>query len=194
MMLGLGGLDPQKYTHRLWVVSSGDSFSTERAIDFEQTLGLAGHFDIVTVPRARRVHQTLLTTPVSALSCLLACIRVLSTSSTLLTAMVPHTPFPNVIVTNGPGTAVIMVLASIILRFFDLTGRANNPAMLRTVYFESWARVHQLSTSGKLLVPLVDRFIVQWPQLLARAGGHAEYRGWLVHTEEHRGRGLPSRR
>src|SRR5436305_793642 len=57
----------QKYTHRTYVVSSGDSFSAQKADEFEKQLDTTGArdeaYDIVIVRRARRVHQTLLTTP-----------------------------------------------------------------------------------------------------------------------------------
>jgi beta-1,4-N-acetylglucosaminyltransferase len=56
---------------------------------------------------------------------------------------------------------------------------------MRTVYIESWARVKTLSLSGKILKPLVDRFVVQWETLQKKVGekergGRAEYVGVLV--------------
>ena len=184
MMLGLEGLDPRRFSRRTWIVSSGDSFSAERAREFEERFCSAGQYSVVTVPRARRVHQGLLTTPATALNCLLACMRLISRGSGTATKGKQTSPFPDVIVTNGPGTAVIVVLAAILVRFFDLSGRANDPSVLRTIYFESWARVDRLSLSGKLLQRLVDRFVVQWPQLQKSIGGRAEYRGWLVLDEK----------
>lgn len=35
------------------------------------------------------------------------------------------------------------------------------------VYVESFCRVQHLSLTGKLLYPIADKFIVQWPSLLA---------------------------
>lgn len=88
--------------------------------------------------------------------------------------------YPDIILTNGPGTGVIVVLASMLLRFLDFWAMgANKPGKMMTVYVESWARVRELSLSGKLLLKVVDRFLVQWPQLKG-LGGRAEYRGWLV--------------
>ena len=91
--------------------------------------------------------------------------------------------YPDIVLTNGPGTGGIVVLASILLRFLDFwaTG-ANKPGKMTTVYVESWARVRELSLSGNLLLMVVDRFVVQWPQLQG-LGGRAEYRGWLVMDE-----------
>jgi beta-1,4-N-acetylglucosaminyltransferase len=85
---------------------------------------------------------------------------------------------PELILTNGPATAVILVLASVILRFFDIKG-AQSRGKMKTMYVESFARVKTLSLSGKLLLPVVDRFLVQWEELAGK-GGRAEYRGILI--------------
>ncbi|KXN92466.1 UDP-N-acetylglucosamine transferase subunit ALG14 [Leucoagaricus sp. SymC.cos] len=49
----------------------------------------------------------------------------------------------------------------------------------RVIYVESFARVNSLSISARLLRLLVDRFVVQWPQLLQnqKAG---EYVGCVI--------------
>ena len=39
---------------------------------------------------------------------------------------------------------------------------------VRTIYIESLARIQSLSLSGKLLYPIVNRFFVQWPDLVPR--------------------------
>ena len=48
----------------------------------------------------------------------------------------------------------------------------------RIVFCESFCRVKHLSLTGKLLYPIADRFVVQWPELTQ---GHrrAEYIGVL---------------
>lgn len=192
MLLLLRNLDPSRYKFRTWLVSSGDSFSAEKAVEFERELSSrvnvedAGMFKIVEVPRARRVHQSLATTPWSALRCLWACLRVLSglgngSQDSAGNGWVKlGSWYPDIVLTNGPGTGVIVVLASVLLRFLDFWGTgANKSGKMRTVYVESWARVRELSLSGKLLLRAVDRFVVQWPQLKGLEG-RAEYRGWLV--------------
>ena len=50
---------------------------------------------------------------------------------------------------------------------------------MEIIYIESFARVYNLSLTGKLLYPFVDRFLVQWPELSNRLQ-RAEYRGILV--------------
>jgi len=86
--------------------------------------------------------------------------------------------YPDLILMNGPATATILVWASVILRFFGF-GEAGSRGQMRTIYVESWARVKKLSLSGRLLCWVVDRVLVQWPQLDG-ALGRGEYRGVLV--------------
>lgn len=134
------------------------------------------HYSIATIPRARRIHQPLHTTPFSALKSLLAALGPLL--STPKSAAARGSDLPDLIVTNGPATAVILILAALVLRFFDIRG-AESRGLCRTVYVESFARVKTLSLSGKLLVRVVDRFLVQWKELEGY-GGRAEYGGILV--------------
>lgn len=154
----------QQDYNRTYVVSSGDGFSAGKVAEFEKELGANTNFDIVNVHRARRVHQSILTAPFSTLRCVWDCTTLLYRST------------PDIILTNGPGTGVCVVLASILLRFF-LIGTSG----MRTIFIESWARVKTLSLSGRILKFFVDRFIVQWPQLVREYGSDAvEYIGPLV--------------
>jgi beta-1,4-N-acetylglucosaminyltransferase len=184
----------QKYTYRTYVVSSGDSFSAQKAVEFEGSLradGVGeGAFDVLTVRRARRVHQSLLTTPLSTIQCLWDCIRVLR--GTYPQQQDRH-GYPDLILTNGPGTGVCVVLAAIFLLCLGSSGPQKRKdgtvnleeppyhysGQMRTIYVESWARVKTLSLSGTILLPLVDRFLVQWPKAVD-AGSRAEYVGPLV--------------
>ncbi|CAO2658703.1 Nn.00g064260.m01.CDS01 [Neocucurbitaria sp. VM-36] len=225
----LRDLDTRKYTHRTYVVSSGDAFSAQRAVQFEkgleerekqqgagdQSLNIGveievtnengvtqpskkedgktrrpaclgpDHYNIAVVPRARKIHQPLLTTPLSCLWTLYSSFTPLLRAPPLLPNQPPITPYesaaadlPDLIITNGPATAVIIILASLILRFVDWKG-ANSRGRCKTVYVESFARVKTLSLSGKLLLRVVDRFLVQWEELEG-AGGRAEFWGVLV--------------
>lgn len=180
---------------------------------------------VVTVPRARNVHQSFLTTPFSTLHCLWESLRILqgrhpdqirtlnplrtpnvgrkgehvTHSSTPTTSAVEY---PGVILTNGPGTAVCVIVAAhllriindflpiICLRLLGIRPRQDpnsmstlNTRYLRTIFVESWARVTTLSLSGRIVLPLVDRFLVQWEHLEGYSswlGGRAEYAGTLV--------------
>jgi beta-1,4-N-acetylglucosaminyltransferase len=150
--------------NRIYIISSGDGFSASKANAFEKEVQSNRNFKILTVRRARRVHQSFWTAPLSTLLCLADCTKVLYQNPS------------DIIITNGPGTGVCVVLASIILRFFFVRSSS-----MRTIFIESWARVRTLSLSGKILKYFVDRFVVQWPQLVRIQGADTvEYAGPLV--------------
>ncbi|OBT63955.1 hypothetical protein VE03_05963 [Pseudogymnoascus sp. 23342-1-I1] len=210
-------LSPTRYIYRTYLVSSGDAFSTLKALAFER--GLTGAattttdkhnpgvvrgqgFEILTVPRARRIHQPLYTAPLTSLLCLLSCLRFLSPTHTrpaLPSApgrLGTYTPTsPDLILTNGPATGVLVLIATFILRFL---GVLRGETAARCVYVESWARVGGLSLSGRIVegLGLAERFLVQWERGLGREGreevvvegggvvgkrrGRREWRGFLV--------------
>ncbi|KAJ5157475.1 UDP-N-acetylglucosamine transferase subunit alg14 [Penicillium canariense] len=188
------------YTYRTYVVSSGDALSAQKAVEFEDTFARkeesdnnAKDYNIVTIPRARRVHQSYLTAPYSTLRCFWACLLVLGgrhPAQRRLPAQF-QSSHPDIIITNGPAVAVCMLLAAKLIRSFIFVsrwaaGRGSKPdiSRLRTVYVESWARVRTLSTSGFLLLPVADKFLVQWPTLAGRRAWwgmkKTEYCGWVV--------------
>ncbi|CAF9914492.1 UDP-N-acetylglucosamine transferase subunit [Imshaugia aleurites] len=207
MLSLLAPLNPAHYTYRTYVTGSGDDFSAERAHEFERRLvaknaeekeksepvslahrdgkGTTGisrsDYSIHTVPRARQIHQSLLSSPLSSLRCLCACLRLLYWH--------PN-GYPDLILTNGPATSLILILAATILRYFaflPVVGPAAQSARgrtvsgtMRVVYVESWARVKRPSLSGRIIVwcGLCDRMLVQWKGLQDRGWG--EYKGVLV--------------
>ncbi len=214
---------PVKFTYRTYVVSSGDGFSALKAKEFE--MEIAGHradplrnesagevqdgvrqsYNIAMVRRARQVHQSLLSTPWTASLCVWDCIRVIRGGNSRQMGLPSHQPphirtpgYPDLILTNGPGSGVCMVLASLILLFFGFSGpststsgesvkkepdrlsRWQHSGQMRTIFIESWARVKSLSLSGKILLPFVDRFLVQWPALDGKGGGKAEFVGAII--------------
>ncbi|KAL6305061.1 glycosyltransferase family 1 protein [Sparassis latifolia] len=172
----LSSLDFSRYTPRTYYIGEGDTLSMKKAIVLEslKVVDYASSsvqslvpYTFVTLPRARRVHQPLLTTPITALRSLAVCVY-----HTTFAPLLPNAISPEVLIVNGPGTCFVLCLATYVNKFVGLT----HPAL---IYVESFARVRTLSLSGKLLRPLVDRFIVQWPDLL-RDGKKGDYRGWLV--------------
>lgn len=209
-MLRRMDLDPSKYTYRTYVVSSGDNFSAAKAVEFETNfLGQRsksagkddahGSYTVVTVPRARRVHQSYLTAPFSTLQSFWACLLVLRGLHPDQKSRPAHftSPYPDIVLTNGPATAVCIILAARLLRLYNsltaICGPWQRPTsssatrsdyQLRTIFVESWARVTTLSLSGKILLPFADRFLVQWPALGGRqiwkGMGKTEYVGTLV--------------
>lgn len=226
-MLKHAKLNRERFARRTYVISSGDSFSTRKAVEFErqwfsktdisqdggedtgETLSNAQDvpssqaFEIVTIPRARKVHQSFWTAPFSTLSCLWACFLVLlgkhpdQQPRTSSTGPMGIFDYPDMILTNGPGTGVCVIVAARLLRIIDEVLSpiidARQPThephshwsrcKMRTIFIESWARVTTLSLSGKILLPLVDRFLVQWEGLAGysgRMGGKTEYVGTLL--------------
>ncbi|KAL5638183.1 hypothetical protein ACGC1H_005024 [Rhizoctonia solani] len=183
VLLGSGGhttealtlvssLDFDKYTPRTYIISEGDSLSAKKAIALE-TLKKPGNseYRILTMPRARRVHQSLVSTPFTAFRSLVWTLRFVT-----LPAILSKGKVADALLINGPGTCVALVLVAYFNRFWWL----ESP---RIIYIESFARVNRFSLSGKLVRPLADRFLVQWPNLAQVDGlglGTPHYRGWLV--------------
>lgn len=216
-------VDMSQFKQRTYVISSGDGLSADKARAFERNLEVrraqpgvhgavpmvasrkvkahaqraqgqqkpedahlassADGFTIHTLPRARRIHQPIYTAPYTSLLTLYAALSLLHSI-----------PYPDVIITNGPATGVIVVLASLIMRFFDIAdvecegrggalseeGRGLVGGDMRCIYIESWARVKRLSLSGKMLLRVADRVLVQWESLEEITKGKGEYRGVLV--------------
>jgi len=196
-MLGLLRIiDPKMYAHRTYIASSGDNFAKDRAREFERYIQSSseeraenhifedsseatepsaegvvapatGLWDFNVVPRARKIHQSILTTPFSAAQCLFGCVKALNDAARA--SIVGPGEYPDVIVTNGPATAVMVILASLLLRFFGIA-----PVWkMKIIYVESWARVKRLSLSGKILLHMnvCDAFIVQWRNLADSING-----------------------
>ncbi|KAK0454686.1 glycosyltransferase family 1 protein [Armillaria borealis] len=123
----LSSLDYARFSSRIYIVSDGDTLSTQKAKDLEYK-------------------------------------KCASLSE--------QNPFADVLILNGPGTCLSLCIPIYVNKFIGLP-------VPKLIYVESFARVHSLSLSGKLLRPLVDRFVVQWPQPLTD-GGRGDCFGWLV--------------
>jgi len=169
----VSALDFSRYSPRIYIVSEGDSLSVQKSVALE-SLSKDQHkrhdYTLLTIPRARHVHQSLISTPPTALFSLLVCLYRFTVLPVVHTGI--RRPFADVLILNGPGTCFILCAAVYVNRFLGL-------ASPRLIYIESFARVRSLSLSGKLLRRLVDRFVVQWPELLTREG-RGEYHGWIV--------------
>jgi len=204
MLSLLTNLSPSTYTHRSYIISSGDDFSAQKAEEFEASLakkqdtesrtmgsgrshGAAAvgkddeernadgeqreekkPYSIHTIPRARQIHQPLPTLPLTLPPSFLSSLSLLA-----------HHP-PTLILTNGPGTALLLLLASLLLRYFSFLPPLSQHGRTRSIYIESWARVRRPSLTGRIVVwgGLCDRVVVQWRGL--ERGGWGEFRGVLV--------------
>ena len=194
-------LDFNRYTPRTYIISEGDAFSAQKALALEHikssdavasnvrdpssvclfpksdTHSKQHHFiqpqyKLLTIPRARRVHQPLLTTPPDAVKSLLACINLISVYPLFMKGAFRR-PFADLLILNGPGTCVILYAAvllnrvssrfrGIILHHSDFLCNTVLNQLIglpgpRVLYIESFARVSSLSLSGKLLYHFVDR-------------------------------------
>jgi beta-1,4-N-acetylglucosaminyltransferase len=74
---------------------------------------------------------------------------------------------PDVIVSNG---------AEIAIPFFYL-GKLYGAKL---VYIEGLFSVDKLTKTGRIVYPITDRFLVQWPELAAKVGKKARYEGALI--------------
>ena len=72
--------------------------------------------------------------------------------------------------------AVVSTGSEIAIPFFLLAKLLH----IRTIFVESVCRVETASQTGRVVYPLSDVFLVQWPQLLARYGKRARYEGGLL--------------
>ncbi|KAJ5894334.1 hypothetical protein N7495_006025 [Penicillium taxi] len=177
-----------KRTHRTYVVTSGDHLSADKAATFENEMKPGGSFSVVTIPRARKVHQSYLTAPFSTIICFISCMAVLIRKYPGQVKLSPryHSIFPDLIVANGPAVSLCMIIAAKIYRFFLFVGGSSwyKYPRLDTIYVESWTRTRSLSTTGLLVLPFADTFLVQWPQIAGRRAWWGMKRtihaGWVV--------------
>ncbi|GAA5823427.1 hypothetical protein JCM11251_000630 [Rhodosporidiobolus azoricus] len=187
----------QRFTKRVWIVQSGDSMSEARALEIEKRIG-GGEFRILRIPRARKVHQSYLSSIFTTLYTLAFTLWHIAIKPLFFPLFPPSTSSPanpplpsrrrlfaDVILLNGPGSCVPIAFSAFLPRLFSLP----SPSL---IYIESLARTRRLSLSGKLVRPLVDRFFVQWEGLREslvkkqRVGrrwkllAEVECQGWLV--------------
>ncbi|PPQ67274.1 hypothetical protein CVT25_005857 [Psilocybe cyanescens] len=164
----ISALNPERYNPRTYVVCSGDDLSVQKVIQFESQFSgtQKSNYSLLLIPRARHVHQPLVTIPVSVAFSLIHCIYYL----TFRPLFDPKTPkFADALVLNGPGTCFVLCIAVYINKFLGLQA----PLI---IYVETFARVKSLSLSGKLIRPFADRFLTQWPS----QGGSLNSNSWLV--------------
>ena len=159
-----------------------------------QGVSPGGTWDISHVVRARRVHQPLYTAWLSALQSALSIVQALlrppppppspttnssSSSSPAIqrppakgdgraTRRVEPFTYPNLIVTNGPGTGFIVCFVAFVLKMLWVI-----PADRCSILFiETWAHVSTLSLTGKLFrySGIADLFVVQHEPLAKTTG------------------------
>ncbi|KAH9258992.1 hypothetical protein BASA81_002612 [Batrachochytrium salamandrivorans] len=160
MLAMCSSLDQNRY-QPVWVVADTDKTSLPR-LQREKKLGLlnASQQSTRVIPRSREVGQSWLSTLFT------------TAKASWFAVQLVWDERPDLVLLNGPGTGVPILLGAMLLRVW-LGGRPGSP---KIIFIESFCRVDSLSMTGKICYPVVDRFIVQWPQLL-QAYPRAEYLG-----------------
>ncbi|KAG5472654.1 hypothetical protein LSCM4_01975 [Leishmania orientalis] len=151
-------------TRPFYVVSATDAHSRSLASQLEQERFERSAI-VYTIPRAREVGQSYLTSTATTLKATFACFRLVCVEK------------PDVLLTNGPGVCVPVIAAAFCVALCApwWYGR---PAI---VYMESFTCVSHLSLTGRLLAPwLADVFTVHW-RALERVVARRRRRGTLVY-------------
>lgn len=177
---------PTDNIHRMWVVCHGDETSHKRIIAWEDERksgkSLVSGYEIATIRRAREVHQPWVTVPVSAIRCAYDIYKVLTkgypyrgtqgNSRETLSSNAPENDYPQVIVTNGPGTGLIIAGVAWLMKIiWWLPARS-----CKVIFIESIARVNTLSVTGKLFyyTGIATTMIVQHKSVAKKYGLGAE--------------------
>ncbi|KAG8164084.1 hypothetical protein KVR01_006002 [Diaporthe batatas] len=160
-----------KNQHRRYIITEGDQHSQnqEKALEslIDQSCGgeAAGTYDTIIVPRARKVYQSYASSIYTSLRSALDILVALTTIPTqrARTPNAKEFQYPHVIITNGPGTGFIVGLMAHTLKVLCLAPQDR----LRVVFFETWARTHNLGLTGKLFywTDIPDVFVVQSEKL-----------------------------
>ncbi|KAF4970685.1 hypothetical protein FSARC_2316 [Fusarium sarcochroum] len=173
MMMDDGFCDFDNF-HRRYLISSGDAMSANHLSDYEaelETLCIAegkkqGTHDTCVVTRARRVHQSLLTTPFTALLSILDIFPALLTPPA--NAIGAKLKYPTCIFSNGPATGFFVGVAVHLLKLCYLVPETS----MQFIYIESWARITTLSLTGKLFyyTGIADVLMVQHEEVGEKYG------------------------
>ncbi|KAI0182039.1 oligosaccharide biosynthesis protein Alg14 like-domain-containing protein [Hypoxylon sp. FL1284] len=162
-MLGRS-LNLEDIGHRRWAIGADDALSNSKVLDFERRTGInlrrkrvyASTFNVTFFNRARRVHQGWGSTVATAIKSMCDVLEIIIVPPT---KQRPYYQYPNVIVTDGPGTGFLFLLAAHVLKLLCIVPEP----FLETIYVESWARVKSLSLSATLvkLFQVADVFVTQ---------------------------------
>jgi len=154
MLALLDALDARKYAPRVYVVANTDDKSEAKALAFERRVRGGGAttttgVDVHRVRRSREVGQSWMTSAASTASACVDAVRVI------------HRTKPDIILCNGPGTCVPIVIAGMVSRAMG----SATPAM---VFVESACRARALSLTGKIFYHfrLVDVVCVAWERMV----------------------------
>ncbi|XP_044735317.1 UDP-N-acetylglucosamine transferase subunit ALG14 homolog, partial [Chrysoperla carnea] len=134
-------LDKNKYEPIIYMLADTDQTSLNKI----NQLNLINNNNYYLIPRSRQVHQSYLTSVFSTIQSLIYVLYLLIFKINQL----------NLIICNGPGTCVPIILTSFIL--YKLMYLNNN---CKLIYIESICRQHTLSITGLILFYFVDLFVI----------------------------------
>ncbi|KAK8107441.1 uncharacterized protein PG998_009454 [Apiospora kogelbergensis] len=182
----LANSPPGDNIHRTWVICHGDETSRHKIIAWEAERksgkSLARGYDIAMIRRARNVFQPWVTVPVSAIQCACDIYRVLNrgyphwlgqgNQGGPLGELMPGKGYPQVFVTNGPGTGLIIAGVAWIMKMLWLLPASS----CKVLFIESIARVKSLSLTGKLFyyTGIATRMVTQHKPVGERYGLEVE--------------------
>ncbi|KAJ8496505.1 hypothetical protein ONZ51_g1099 [Trametes cubensis] len=118
----LSAIDFARYSRRIYYISQGDTLSMQKAVDLECAKAADANkgthsisaaetpYSFIVIPRARHIHQPLLTTPFTAMLSLAASIWHITIAPVL------GRPAADVLLLNGPGTCFVLCIAAYINR------------------------------------------------------------------------------
>ena len=149
MLSLLTNLNVKKYNPFLFVASKTDKFSEKRLHSWQSKHHPMNtkSYHVNYISRSREVNQSFFTTIFTTILSLLECIALILKTR------------PDVILCDGPGTCLPPCYICFLFNILYIT-------KTKIIFVESFARVNTLSLTGKLLLPIANRFIVQWKEAL----------------------------
>lgn len=149
MMTIVKQLNKRNYSPRYYILASSDSNSEAKVLSLEEPTTSKNDYELFRIRRSRHVGQSYLTSIFTTIRSIWQCIPLI------------YRLQPDLVLCNGPGTCVPICLIAFMLKIFVAID-----IQCKIVFIESYCRVKTISLSGKILVWIVDSFVVQWPQLV----------------------------
>lgn len=146
----LSTLDLKKFSNRTYYIAETDYGSLDKVKEFESKVNNT-KYTIIRIPRSRHVGQSYISSIFTTLY------SIFSTFNTTFKKC-------DVLLTNGPGTCVPIVIWTWLHKFFF-----NYQCSI--ILLESYACVKHHSLTAKLIYPFVDHYYVQWSYLLNKRVG-----------------------
>ena len=149
-ILGSGG-HTREMMHILSLLKPGQPafvYANSDALSKDRLSAIYPDAQFIPIVRARQVKQSYFTAIFTTLRAFLASFKIVRSVN------------PHILVTNGPGTALPLVMATFFLNMFHYTD-------CKIIFVESYCRIEKLSLTGKICRFFVDEFIVNWPDIKA---------------------------